>query len=344
MEIYNVPEERRYWVVRADGGRFYDHFVEYGIIALGHLDILELPEHGDNPFVPDQIPLAQKLFEKHQSEGKKKGTTTSHVNQIKAFIKGMKVGDWVMTIGRRAVRFGRITGTPRLNRKPLGVRYGKKLERVVEMPHNLRRSVAWGPAIKRDSLPFGLLTSMKARQAVFNVNQHWEAIHHSLYPAFMYKDELYLSIRIGTDERINNYHISSLLSYMNEVEVIAKYATEETSPEDFDSFFKEHAMTRGVSTTTKAQFHSAGEIWTAIQAGIAQYPVTMTILGGYILLFGNKLTGFDGLVDIETRRKIWDLLLSRFEKKEMGRIASSLKLSKPQLNTSVLESDEKDEK
>ena len=42
MEIYQVPDEKRYWVVRAESGRYYDHFTKYGVVALGHLNCIEL--------------------------------------------------------------------------------------------------------------------------------------------------------------------------------------------------------------------------------------------------------------------------------------------------------------
>jgi hypothetical protein len=36
MKIYKIPEEKRYWVVRAESGRYFDHFIKYGVVALGH--------------------------------------------------------------------------------------------------------------------------------------------------------------------------------------------------------------------------------------------------------------------------------------------------------------------
>ncbi|QSV13417.1 hypothetical protein [Photobacterium ganghwense] len=54
MNIFEVPKQRRYWLVRADSGRYYDHFTNTGIIALSHLNKLELPSsiNGES-FVPD---------------------------------------------------------------------------------------------------------------------------------------------------------------------------------------------------------------------------------------------------------------------------------------------------
>lgn len=343
MNIYEVPEGRNYWVVRADGGRYFDHFVDHSVIALAHLDILELPDSEGKVFAPGLVELSSKLSKKHKSDGVKLGTTTSHVHQIKAFINGVKIGDWVMAIGKDLVRFGRVVSKARLSRGPLDVAYGQNKERVVSMSHNLRRRVVWGPSIKRDALPFGLLSSMRAYQAIFNINQHWEAVYHTLYPVFSKKDELFFSIKINSRQRINNYHVACLFNYLNEIEVISKYATDNITPGQFEDFFKDHALNYGVSTTTKAAFNSPGEIWAAIEAGLKKRPVITVLLGGYILLFGNTQLGFDGLIDVETRRQMWQLVLSRYEENHIKEVTRELQLAQPRMDTAVLESDSADE-
>lgn len=152
-KIYEVPEERNYWVIRADGGRYFRHFMEYNLIAIGHLDILGLKDHGDTPFSPSKVEIGRAKAEEHKKRDINKGTTTSHINQVACFVRKMKIGDWVMAIGGTSVCLGRVTGHPRLRTTPLEIVYGKK-ERKIEMPHNLRRSVSWGPIINRDTLPY----------------------------------------------------------------------------------------------------------------------------------------------------------------------------------------------
>ena len=53
MKIYEVPSDRRYWVVRAEGGLYYDHFTKNGLMALGHLKSLGIELKDSDKFIPD---------------------------------------------------------------------------------------------------------------------------------------------------------------------------------------------------------------------------------------------------------------------------------------------------
>ena len=137
------------------------------------------------------------------------------------------------------------------------------------MRHNLRRKVSWGPTVSRKSLPFGLARSLRANQAFFNIDSHWEAIHHTLYPAFIKGDNLYLSAQINTEKRVSNHSVATFLTFLDEIEVISKEADGKLKSEKFDEVFHEYANNDKLTTTTKAEFHSPGEIWNAISGVIS---------------------------------------------------------------------------
>ena len=42
LSVYEIPNGRRVWVVRASGGDFVTHFRQEEVAAIGHLDVLEL--------------------------------------------------------------------------------------------------------------------------------------------------------------------------------------------------------------------------------------------------------------------------------------------------------------
>lgn len=345
MNIYNVPKEKRYWVVRAEAGIFYDHFIKYGLIALGHIDELFLPECKERPFYPEFSDLESKLKKLHGSKELKKRRTSAHINQIKSFLYEMNVGDWVITVGEYSLSFGRITGHPRLDRTPLPILHETGTERRIDLNYNLRRNVSWGPRIHRNNLPFGLLQSLRANQTLFNIDHHLEAIYHTLYPAFTFDDKLYLSARINARNGISNYDITSLLSILNEIEVIAKEIENGISSTNFDDFFKKYVTEDKLTIKTKAQFYSPGDIWNTVSsiAGNLDSWGIYTILA-YSMLFGNQKLGFDGLIDLTTRQKIWDIVLGRIQKKNIGAAIDRLQLTTPALDTSKLEQQTLDEK
>lgn len=340
MKIFEAPEEREYWAVRTDGGLYYDHFTKYGIISLGHLDILNIPETGNNIFTPDFTDLSLKLQNKYKSIHRKKGTATSHINQIKRFVRDIKIGDWVLAIGRNRVCFGRVTGFPKITRTALSVSYGKNQQRKIEMPHNLRRTVNWGPEIDRYSLPFGILSSMRAYQSIFNINQHRELICHTLYPVFKQSDALHFSINIKSKAKINNYQLTCLLNYLNELEFISKKYDDIEIFKNFENLFEIHANSHEITTSIKAHFQSPGDLWTNVKSFSKG---TKYLILGYILLFGNHQLGFDGIIDLDTRHKIRDIIIERYNQNNLEEISSSLALSMPNYDTSLLESIEHDE-
>jgi hypothetical protein len=320
--------------------------MKYGLVALGHLDDLGL-QSSNVTFNPSMENLRVQIEKKEKDKDKNKKSRQISVrfNQAKAFISSMKIGDWVVTIGHSQLCFGRIIGHSKILDTPLEFIYDEENDRKTTMYYNLRRRVSWGPMLNRSKLPYGLLNSFKANQTVFNIDSHWEAIHHTLYPFFQNKNKLYLSANLKTEENVNNYSMVKFLSVLSDIEVISKELDNGLDCDNFEKRFNEKVITGELTLTTKAQFHSPGDIWNALSF-IGELDGGQEIIYAilaYTGLFGNKLTGFDGIIDLHTRQKLWSLLISRMEKSNMGNVIETLKLSLPSVDTSKLEDDSSDE-
>lgn len=348
MKIYEVPKERRYWVVRSDNGKYYDHFTKYGLVALGHLNFLRVKESFNEDVSVLDPPILEDSFKTYHEERKhKKQRVFAEYGQVKAFIYEMSVGDWVLTVGNKSIRFGRIISKPFIKNEIISIVYNPQTGDKVDMDYSLRRQVQWGPSILRGSLPYGLIRSLKANQTVFCLDKNWEAVYHSLYPAFYQEDKLYLSIKITTEDKIKNFSITALFNLLNEIEVIGKELALDHSliESNFDDIYESYKDADKLSTTTKAEFHSPGEIWNTILALSPNIKidkwVIYTVLG-YILLFGNSKLGFDGVVDLETRKNLWNLLIDRVKTNKAEKAIESLKLEMPTYDTKMLEDDSND--
>lgn len=350
MKIYEVPSDRRYWVVRAAGGHYYDHFTENGVIAIGHLNILRLPNSSENDLLPNfsslegEFKLIKLLSEKNQNF---KSVGRSKLSQAKSFIYEMKPGDWVITIGFGSVRFGRIISNPFIDENPMVIVYDAGRGHIVECDMHLRRYVDWGPSIPRRDLPYGLQMSLKANQTVFCVDKKWDALYHTLYPAFLRDNKLYLSAKIKSECAIRNHDISIIFKLLDEVEVIGKLVLRHSTESDFEKIFQDFVENDELTNTTKAQFHSPGEIWNVIVGVAGQIDtnnwVTYTV-AAYSLIFGNQKAGFDGIIDIETRRKLWELVIDRIKKNNAQKVVENLNIELPKIDTSILEDGSKDRK
>lgn len=191
-----------------------------------------------------------------------------------------------------------------------------------------------------------MVRSLKANQTIFNIDSNWFAVYHSLYPAFIRNEKLYLSANIGTKNKIKNHHISSFFQLLNEVEVIGKKLAQDVDISDFQKIYDQSLENDEITITTKAQFNSPGEIWNDItkMAGSVDLTNEFTlIVVAYAMIFGNSKLGFDGLVDLKTRQKIWDKILERKKENNATEVVEELNMKLPDSDTKALEDDSNDE-
>jgi hypothetical protein len=329
--IFKVPPNRRYWLIRSNNGRYYDHFTQNGLIALGHINKLNISSTNRLEYKP---PYTEFEKEYYKTTNKEKKSFITQFNQAKRFIYEIAVGDWVITVGNRGIRYGVIKSKPYIDRNSIII-YNKKRNDSVVMDKHLRRDVSWGPEIARNSLPFGLSLALRARQTVTNLDKHWQAIHHSIYPAFQANGNLYLSLKINTRKAIGNYSITSLLKLISEIEVIGK-EFDQLNPNNFEKVFSQYLDEEKLLGTSKAQFHSPGEIWIIVNA-IESHAWLLPTFIAYTALFGNNKLGIDGILDLETRQKIWGLVIDRITKNRAKEELTKLKISMPNKETDALE-------
>lgn len=225
IEIYEPPENQRLWVVRADDGKYFDHFRKSEIIALGHMDAVLKQHYSDDALIDNWNGLHRTLetslsTNTEISEAKRR----SDLSQVENFVEGMSIGDIVLTLQRGSICIGRIIGHPYVDMRPISISYSISLdrERTVTMQFKLRRKVRWGAVIHRRNFPFDLRRALSAHLTVFSIDPYWRELHHLIYPVFKRENTLYFSLGITTEDGINNYRVSSLFSFLSEVEAIVR--------------------------------------------------------------------------------------------------------------------------
>lgn len=194
-EIYEVPTNRRYWMVRSSGGHYYNHFTSNNCIGIGHLNVLDLESKAAGEFNSTEVELKHALRQKG-FEKKRFDKYNRQLKQASKFIHEMAIGDWIITVGQAGYRYGVITSKAYIEREPV-VLEGEARGYRGDADMHLRRDVNWGPVIRREHVPYGLAQALRARQTVTCLDDHWQALCHSLYPVFTKQNELYLSVKIG---------------------------------------------------------------------------------------------------------------------------------------------------
>lgn len=337
---YRVPDDRRYWVVRADAGDFLPHFTTAGVIAIGHVDEAVSKK-------PDQLPkdanwatFHANLVKAREQDGQRPRGISSLISQAKAFVNDIKEGDWIICPGGGLLRIGVVTGEAYWDDKPVVLVDREKRPSV--MSFMLRRQVTWGPTVYREEFSSPLQRSLFANQTVFNIDSHWEAIYHTIYPAFSRNDALYLSARISTDGRINNVDVASFLLTLSDIELTVRALHDGLSNSNFDEKLAGYTESGKLSLATKAEFYSPGDIWVQLIGGAGELfsgsKWMAAVVFAYGMLFGNQKLGFDGILDLDTRHKIRDIIIDRMKKRRVEAAIDRMDVALPNKDTAPLES------
>ncbi|MBA4721503.1 MAG: hypothetical protein H2067_10305 [Alcanivorax sp.] len=349
IEVFERPDNQRYWVVRAQGGDYIDHFRQAGAVAIGHLDELALPHSNNQPFFPSMAPLLSQIgnLEKRQGEEGYKARSQRRYGQVKTFIAEISVGDLVVSIDSGYLMVGRIVGHPRIDDVPVRVIRDEESGDYTEMAFSLRRPVKWGPKIRRRHLPTAMKRSISARQTVFNIDSYWVTLYHMLYPIFTSQGKIYFSTRINQSDAINNYSVSQLFSILTDLEVLTRSIEFTDNPDDisFENLFGWFIREDGFKLATTAEFMSPGSVWSHL--GVDDKTGRKIVLGSLLFgaLFGVKIGPIevDGVVHKELREKIVHEFTQRLEHHNAESVKEKLELSFPKFNTKPLENDEYDE-
>lgn len=311
-------ESERVWLVRASGGQYVRHFKFAGVAAVGHLDDLDLAphvKHTKDKFVLTPKELRARLENK---TGHGRATLTSHISQVQQFCTDMKIGDLLVTVDSRSVAVGRVSGYVFLDRTPIDLSTDEYKD--VPMRYQLRRPIVWGPSFARRELPLPMERVFRSHRTVFEVTKFWDYIYHLLYPAFVYKDELHLTLRLQQDESIRNKDVLSVLSILQDFE---RHAAELADDPIIDTL------------TVRAGFFSKGDIWprlTAKEKKCVFYLALATVLLGGGEIGPLKLNGLGPLVkDVMAAA---EEIISRHEGREA---LQNMQIQIPRTNTAPID-------
>lgn len=322
-----IPEidiRNRCWIVRSDGGRFYEHFLSHSIVAIGHIDTLNLKSIEEFNKKEAFDALAARFRASGKSKTEANRSAGSYLGQASRFLS-MKENDYVITVGRSRIAVGQVVGEPFIGKKDLKVQHSHNNE--LNMNLTLRQSVEWQYEVPKKLLSNMLSKTFSTPQTVVELeNAKKIAIFHTIFPIYLYNEHLFFSINIDRHQAIKNFHMSEIFSLLNEVEYIAREYNTINFDTSFDEQFLDFKLKNSLKLEVKASFMSPGEIWANI---LLNYDSYVHIAFFYSLLFGNKVLGFDGLIDKELRHKIFELYKDRMQKRQLEKISEDLRLNEP---------------
>jgi hypothetical protein len=343
-----MAPKRRFWLCRAEGGRYTNHFKKFDTIALGHLDGLSAFRDFSSR------KNASKVLIKHLKAKKfSKSKISNHVNQILHFIFDLEVGDLILTPGGSSLLVGRVTSAPTFKRKKLLLEAPVPVSNAapVEMRHFLRRDVEWITSIPRVMLPHGLSKGITGHQSFFNLDNYEDQIYSTLC-AFVYsEDSLRSNVLIRSKHEISTLHFSKLTNIFLKCEFLAKNwdsLGSIKSADQLEALFNNPESFELFSSRITAEFSSPG--WTSnktkfplIRAGIFFVLLSCAIKGGTIELnsasFKANLNGVLSEKDVSYIIRSLPKIAKHIEKwleKDSEGVAQKLELRLPE-NPNVIE-------
>lgn len=236
--LLSFAPNTNFWVLRAEGGKFYDDFIEDNYIGIRYnkVTIADLEELKESDEILSEDSVKELYKKKYDPEGKKemnrsaKQRLTQHAKQTYLFTFNMKSGDVVFVPSKRSEYFavGFIDGEP----YDESADYIEK--RKKQAPANglhfaisdytKRRKICWVSTIRREELPSFLSWTVNAHQAIMDVKFDNEGqktrLMGIIFPLFEYNGKINLRIHTAKGDSLSMADWETIISASNEKEKI----------------------------------------------------------------------------------------------------------------------------
>ena len=348
--IYEPPENQRYWVVRAESGRYVQHFKKFGRISIGHLDEVVRGKYTSDELFKLWDQIRTNFAAHYVSEKRSAFRQRSHWSQVENFSIAMNIGDLVLVPGHGSLSVGRVISEAFTSDEPLSIilNEGDPYQHEDKMSFCLHRKVLWGPTVSRSLTNSALRRALGGHQTVFCADDYWREIHHVLYPFFKRDDEIFFSLRINKLTSISNHSIAKIFTVLSEIEAVSRTPVNQlpNESEDLDELVDQLENKNQLNLSVQAHFMSPGEIWGAASAFSG--PLIYYLV--YSSIFGSSKLGWKGFYDPRkvpkslgiAAQKAASLILDRAKMTKTDRAIENLQIEENKVDTTNLSDSSKD--
>ena len=308
MKLQELDGATKYWVIRpGEKGRYFRHFKDCGVVALGHIDEI-VEEEGIVESINGgelQVALSDHRKQKRKSTSQTQTSDeirlegsriVSIVTQVKTFINEVKIGDVVITLNPDRVLVGTVTSDAFIEKGDLRVSSGGVGYTDSVLKYALRRNVDWGQIKKRESIPTVIKSSLSPSQTIFSISEkNTELFTHWLYSIFLKDGRLYFSTKINKKEKINQFQMLEFQRSIQKLEILTDLVFggdlegKNLLPILEDLYFQ-YGDADEFSLTAKSSYLSPGNIWSDVLGDDRKLRVLAFALG---MLFSVEVTAVD---------------------------------------------------
>lgn len=191
-EIPVLSPTANYWLVRADGGKYYDDFRTGDYIGINwdHIGETEISDAED-----DSTMLKIKVSEKYPDDN----FPGSSASQILKFKNDIKLDDIVVVPSRSSEIYlvGKIISELYFEQD------GDLLDPDIHCPFIKRKKVSWYGSFSRSKADPALFKLVYAQHTITNINDSKPFINRALFDTYIEGDEIHLTYGINIPDNID---------------------------------------------------------------------------------------------------------------------------------------------
>lgn len=205
IPILEIPNNIGYWLVRADGGKYYEDFFLNNFIAVSDNEVtLEMIEEcSENSIAGITIDHYKELYSKTYSDWTPQQIAQS-ASRTHKFLDQMNIGDLVLVPSRRSTHFliGVITSAA-FEQYEIDMNQGTEVNYAIN-PFFKRRQVSWIKEVSRSELSDKLYWMLSAHQTIFDLSEQKEYINQLLAPIYIQNGYCHGTIKISKREGLDS--------------------------------------------------------------------------------------------------------------------------------------------
>ncbi|MDP2187855.1 MAG: hypothetical protein Q8J69_04145 [Sphingobacteriaceae bacterium] len=242
IEIANISDKTKYWLIRTDKGQNFHTFVENGFVGIGWntitTNVLQNKSVEEIKLMISKDPdIGQRGADLSTAKGK--SLVTSTLNKIKLF-QNMKFGDVVIipSAGGEIMAFGEINDDEIFTETGNDCSYSK------------RRKVSWITKVDFKDLDSKFLKFRPMWSAITDVSNYNPYIDRVMYPLFVRGSRSHLILNHTTHNELN---LVSFNEFVSEFRILLKRINEDFElNEDIDQIFiKINVQSKGLAEIIK---------------------------------------------------------------------------------------------
>jgi len=229
VEILEIPDDIGYWLLRADGGKYYDDFLVNNFIAISDNEITfnQILDYDKNSIAGITIDHYKELYRSEYPDWSNQQIAHA-VRRTDEFCNGVEIGDLVLVPAKRSTHF--LLGVVVSDLYEITEDEISSGEKVIytEAPYLKRRKVFWIKEVSRSEISAKLYWILSAHQTIFNLKDQRDYINQLLSPIYIQNGVCHGSLKISKEKGLNSdewyklYSIIKKYSDSTEDEVVVK--------------------------------------------------------------------------------------------------------------------------